>query len=381
MTSGAGRRRHYGVTDGPGAAPGRISEQQAERLLRLVAPLQRFWVPVVLVAALLSTISVERKPGGGWSVDFHITTVTAVLVGLVWLPAVIRLVALAGGGVKTPAGEFTTGGIGALLGSLDTGETTVRELAPPEALRATATLAEQPSAAIEIRSAGSLTSYAQTLVEQILQTTPADYAVVDVGAGDRWLTSRLYLFADLLARMRDLRCFVFVRSIGAAERRFVGTGLSWDVRFTLAEQYPWLEQAYAQAYAELPRHEIRSAHGRLSPEDATALVQKFVARVQADPPAAPSADWVALGPGTWEHAAWVGPDLPAGLESVLSRASVAVGDDDRVTRDVLARSGERFVALVGPDEAFERLVDRQALLEQTAARLAQTAKVMAAAPD
>lgn len=352
-----------------------------ERLLRLVLPLPRIWIVIVLVAALVSTISVGRTSGGGWSVTFQVTTVTVVLVGLIWLPAVLRLLALAGGGLKTPAGEVTTPGLAELLRSLDPAETTVPELDPKSVLQPVLEPRLADTEVPDLRSTGTIASHVPVLVRQLVDPSAADYAVVDLGVGDRWLTSRLFLFAELLARMRDLRCFVFVRSESGGQRRFVGTALPLDVRWALAEEYPWLERAYAQAYAQLPQHEIRSAHGALTVEEATQLISTFVAAVQAPvPPATGPGGWVQLNGGSWEHGAWLDPDLPGPLRAVLVHATVAAGsdaEDARVARDVLARRGARFVALVGPDSEFQRLVDRGALLEQTAARLSQASKVMA----
>jgi hypothetical protein len=47
-----------------------------------------------------------------------------------------------------------------------------------------------------------------------------------------------------------------------------------------------------------------------------------------------------------------------------------------MTEAVLAHQGADFVAIVGSAGEFERLVDRRALLEQTAARVSQTAVVV-----
>jgi hypothetical protein len=86
-------------------------------LLRIPMP----WMAVVAAAATLSTLSVVRVPGGGVQVGFHVTTITAILLGLIWLPALLRLIAIAGGGLKTPAGEASTPGLMDFLKLLDPG--------------------------------------------------------------------------------------------------------------------------------------------------------------------------------------------------------------------------------------------------------------------
>jgi hypothetical protein len=57
-----------------------------------------------------------------------------------------------------------------------------------------------------------------------------DYAVFDLGDGRKWLTSRLFVFATMLERMRGIRCCVFLESSGVVEKRFVATASPNAVR-------------------------------------------------------------------------------------------------------------------------------------------------------
>ena len=113
------------------------------------------------------------------------------------------------------------------------------------------------------------------LIRLIQDPSPAGYAVVDLGAGRQWLTSRLFIFAELLGRMRGLRSFVFLRT-DDSPRRFIGTASPPEVRWTLAADYPWLEAAFAKAYAQLPKHEIRSPGGALDIVDASQLFDRLL---------------------------------------------------------------------------------------------------------
>jgi hypothetical protein len=74
------------------------------------------------------------------------------------------------------------------------------------------------------------------------------------------------------------------------------------------------------------------------------------------------------GANKWEHAAWLEADLPASLRAILNRASVP-DNDSEISRAVLGHSGAHFVAVLGPSGGFRRLVDREGVLEQAAARL------------
>lgn len=63
-----------------------------------------------------------------------------------------------------------------------------------------------------------------------------DYAVIDLGKGQEWLTSRLYIFAIMLERMRGLRCFVFLETKDEIDQRFLGIASPREVRWALARR-------------------------------------------------------------------------------------------------------------------------------------------------
>jgi hypothetical protein len=97
---------------------------------------------------------------------------------------------------------------------------------------------------------------------------------------------------------RSLRCFVFVTPVDG--KRFVALASARDVRWALANRYPWLEQAYATAYAAAV--ETRSGNvmdsGRieLDWQAAQEVAMNFVWGVQVDKePTEHSQRWVQLG--------------------------------------------------------------------------------------
>ena len=96
----------------------RISIGQIQQLLGLILPLPRPWAILVCVGALLSGVRV--RVGSGWDAvgSFHLSWLAAVMLSLLWLPALMRVVMLAGGALKTPAGEAGTPGLLDLLRSL-----------------------------------------------------------------------------------------------------------------------------------------------------------------------------------------------------------------------------------------------------------------------
>ncbi|MBZ5613257.1 MAG: hypothetical protein LAO23_04540 [Acidobacteriia bacterium] len=67
-------------------------------------------------------------------------------------------------------------------------------------------------------------------------TQSADYAVFDLGSGDKWLTSRLHLFSLLLRRMHGLRYCVFVYDTQDVRGRSLGFATTEGVRWALARR-------------------------------------------------------------------------------------------------------------------------------------------------
>jgi hypothetical protein len=236
------------------------------------------------------------------------------------------------------------------------------------------------------------------LLKQIRSAEPYDYAIFDLKGGRGWLTSRLFIFATMLERMRGLRCCVFVDSSGAVAGSFVGAAAPSAVRWALAREYPWLERAYVQAYSAIfpepagnppaaatsaaPRpHQatvrISSAAGALTTVNAEKLVLGFVNHPSvhpqdpaSEPPEDERSQWVVLhmnGERFWEHAEWLTRSLLEDvLGDVLTTQAVRASVNDRgerVTRAVL-RVEAPFVALVDRRGTFIDLVDRLALLEE-----------------
>ncbi len=237
-------------------------------------------------------------------------------------------------------------------------------------------------------------SATMSLFEELSSAGASDYIVVDLGSGRQWLTSRLYIFALILRRMRGMRCVVFTANKQEATGAFVGLAEPAQVRWSLAAAYPWLESAFAKAYAQVAPSQpapgtrfIVSEEGALDPMTANRLVREFLTHIQFTPaaplpvgvaaPAVPPQppEWTELSspppgpPQIWEHASWL--DLTT-LEQTLGRNlrrdlfedSPDLPAEER-TRAIARRPG-LFVPLVAQGHRFNGLIDRQALLEAIA---------------
>lgn len=68
------------------------------------------WIVVVVIATLASLVRITNSPTGT-TIEFRVATVSAALVALLWLPTLLRVIALTGGNLKTSAGEASTSGL------------------------------------------------------------------------------------------------------------------------------------------------------------------------------------------------------------------------------------------------------------------------------
>ncbi len=248
---------------------------------------------------------------------------------------------------------------------------------------------------------------------------PADYALVSLGDGGEWLTSRLYVATVMLERMRGVKVVVFVEQTPASPQRFVAVVPVGQLRWAMAQRYPWLEAAWTRALVSLypqvwpPRPEgltptqtwppalppgaqwptdpktlatptrvIVSDSGGFEPNTARQLVSGFIESLQRLKPALPagggfaadSAEWVEIRADTQERATWVTRRLLESLlpPNVFEAWADALRNSPRArrTRAVLRRVAP-FVALVEGEREFVRLVNRQSLLEDIAAPLGE----------
>jgi hypothetical protein len=315
--------------------------------------------------------------GDSWAVD----VVQALAVPLAILIAVVIL--------RRPIGEFFAS-VGGRISKLSVGWVSV-ELSTAEELRPSWTV-DMNGRSFDVRQlspADVFDSYADSLLRQLAEPGVLDYAVVDLGTGESWLTTRLFLFAELLHRMRGLRAFVFVQTNTLTQRGFVGYADVERVRWRLGRTYPELEiqlaQAYSQAFGVVQLNQtppvpvapvVVSDTGSLEPWRASLVARRFLDSLQfRDPPANDHGNWVHLKPEppqpeVWERAAWLDVgDVLRLLDPELVRDHIVERDDQSIDRaaqvgEVVACTGD-YVAVVR-NGTFDRLIDRQGVVEKVA---------------
>ncbi|WP_164200528.1 hypothetical protein [[Micrococcus luteus] ATCC 49442] len=246
-------------------------------------------------------------------------------------------------------------------------------------------------------------SYFDTLRQSLMTPRTADYFVVDLRSDGRkeWLTSRLYIFTYLLSRLKDVRSVVFIAARGDIRGHYLGVASCQELLQALTAAQPWLrlarfhvekdlvhqlaetavgaEQTYPDDLWVPPDLENRWEQMRTSQyyEDSLRIAQQFLQHIQWVQPAGtadPGPTWLRLPdkpdqPPTWEHATWItSSDLTDGILRNAVQGDRSLPDDrswsaeERVQKAAQARGD--FLALRGPDNRFERLIDRRKLLEE-----------------
>jgi hypothetical protein len=231
-------------------------------------------------------------------------------------------------------------------------------------------------------AAANYTSYAQSIVKAATVPSRLEVLHADLALQPGWLTSRLYFMVVLLERMRGLRCVVFEESGEGGAPRFIGLATPAAVRWSLARLYPWLEEAFAAAYArlsdgdpQLQRFRPSSTDGALGVDAVGLLLTPYLQKIQTTQKHDPGpGEWTRLASAedTWERAVYVrGGDVENLLGEVLSRATVRhdLPQDEKI-KAVLLQGGE-FVAVVGDHDRLQGLANRRRWVEEAARYVAQ----------
>ena len=257
------------------------------------------------------------------------------------------------------------------------------ELVPATAATATPLLDDIRTAT----NSAEISDSSRMMLDQVELATPADYAQLDIGNGEEWLTTRLYLAAVMLKRMRGVQIFVFVGKVSGEEKRFIAAAEVEPMRWSLARRYPWLESAWIRANsgvfpaAKAPhnRHAppmVTTDNGAFPPNLARDVSRRFIESLQATaiPANAGKSEWTSFTARKAERAVWVTHSL---LESLLPQKAREnwVYDDpdaprDRRTRALLRRNGN-FVPVLNEDRRFVRLANRRVVIEDMARTVAE----------
>lgn len=109
----------------------------------------------------------------------------------------------------------------------------------------------------ELKDIGRLqlgSSLAPDIIKQVryaLESTAREELVeVNLGNGQNWLATRLYLLAALAEGFTDIKRIVILENREGKERCFLGFVPPQTIRRALARRYPIIERAYVQAHQQ-----------------------------------------------------------------------------------------------------------------------------------
>ncbi len=256
-------------------------------------------------------------------------------------------------------------------------------------------------AAVDIRHAGTENnvndSTLRSFYAQIASRTPLEFAVVDLGQGNEWLTSRLYILSVILKRMRGLRAVVFVNTLNSIRGHYVGVCKSDAIRWRLAQSYGRYEAALAAGELRAwsgtvapvapvqANQRIDNDDGRfMNPDAAAELLRGFLAAIQV--PLRPDAS---IDPGPWqeltrtppispgesptffENAEWLDTALTEKLlEGVLDPIAMPFNEfqlaDHAARTRIVFEHRAPWLSLVRADGRFHGLIDRSRMVEALA---------------
>lgn len=229
-----------------------------------------------------------------------------------------------------------------------------------------------------------------SLLRSLADAGHADYVVVNLGDGREWISSRLFILAALIPRVRPIKRIVYLKG---PDSQFLGISTPEALYRALAERYEWLEAAYITShvaiskanagplflnengmwlYFNLSMQPGRSLLGSIGKDDAQWVLNSFLDQVKATADPGMS-DWVRIDSNYvyWEHAEWIASDVLLGLlGSNLDPKSVKrdPSQDDSVAARTLLRHEEAYVPIVDTANRFLRLVDRRSAIDEMVAR-------------
>ena len=210
-------------------------------------------------------------------------------------------------------------------------------------------------------------SYTHTLMDTITSNIDADFAIVDLNIGKSWLTSRLYIFAIVFEMVTLMKCLVFVGS----DNQFIGYANLKEIRRSLADKYPWLEDAFARAYSTHFGLHTNILLDIKNPNHISDLVQTYLSTIQDYSPGTELQNWLSRTTETgivYEKTQWINKqrlqfDLGGVIQDSYIQDSSYIQEEEKL-REILRQDGE-FVALVEESGRFKTLIDRKLLVERS----------------
>jgi hypothetical protein len=207
-----------------------------------------------------------------------------------------------------------------------------------------------------------LTSFTHSLIDQLETDKKIDYITIDIGNGDKWLTSRLFIISNILARNAGLKCIVFVSSAVCHKHTFQGLIDVDNVHWSIASGLTLYEIEFCRLLSE--NITIISPKGAIDKENAVRIVRQFITNMQSDDTLGRNNLIVNLEGGTREYAYWLTKENISTLfGSSLDRRSINSNNSKKKRIKKVLRHKSDYVAIVDNDCCFKELINRRKVVE------------------
>lgn len=214
-----------------------------------------------------------------------------------------------------------------------------------------------------------------TLLRMLRDPSQREYIVINLGEGQEWVTSRLFIFTIMLRTMKAVRCIVFLEG---SVPKFLGIARPDRIRWALAQGQPCLEKAYLTALTQSIQSQPEpfvNNEGALDSQIAENAIRAFIREVGPNSTACAGAQppkgkqWAKLG-NNIEYGTWLsGVDVQQLIGAELYKDAVSEAAEHATEAKALLQLTAPWVARVKTTGEFLSLIDRTAFINGVMTRL------------
>ncbi len=219
------------------------------------------------------------------------------------------------------------------------------------------------------------TSYIDDLLNTVFRFNKyeIDYVKIDLGSGNNWLASRLYILA-ILMNLKGLKYWVIVYSDKDEEKKYLGWVTSEIIIRKLSEKYPELVETFNDLHDQL---NLKIDNSILDSDNLGNIVHSFISKLQTEDYKEYS---VKLSRGSegnkeeiyFERTEWLNKSLFEELFNNSLNQNYIVDDpyksNEEQVKAILRQKG-KYIGVIDKKEKFKRLIDRDVILEKVALKI------------
>lgn len=216
-------------------------------------------------------------------------------------------------------------------------------------------------------SVNGLQSNVAALINKINSSKNADFAIIDLGEGENWLLSRLYILVILLFKAKGIKYFVFLTSENESESKYLGWISSKSIIKTISN-YDSDMPINFNGVSQDENINFQIQEGIINIENIDNLIISFIGSLQTQTKS--SKKGILLkGSGYYEDTEWVSRELFSTLFSESINENFIMEDPYKDNKDhlnAILRQKGKYIAVINAKGVFKRLIDRDVILKKIA---------------